>query len=202
MNAIQCHPHARALRWQSALCHQIFERLLNRWAAKLAGLGRKTGHVKRLKCAAAIVGVLDGSRPYGAEDVAHDLLKIRFAFERLCDGSADKDDFNRVSVALNMGRYRAADIDDGLDKELAKAAKAMMRCKQRFIDTGAFGFSRTDTDQVRYALDIEAAIAEKSSPKQMEKAMFAMHAAIVLQQAKGEALPVFAEELTEKRAAT
>ena len=152
------------------------------------------------KSALAPVRLLSDCRPYEPAEMAHDLLKIMAAFERLCDGSADKDDFNRVSVALNMGRYRAADIDDGLDQELAKAAKAMMRCKQRFIDTGAFGFSRTDTDQVRYALEIEAAIAEKSSPKQMEQAMFAMHAAIVLQQAKGEALPIFQEELTKKRA--
>ena len=198
MTPIAYHPHARALCWQSALCHQIFERLLNHWAAKLAELARKTGRIKKLKGIAASMAVLNGSRPYAPEEVAHDLLKIMAAFERLCDGSADKDDFNRVSVALNMGRYRAADIDDGLDQELAKAAKAMMRCKQRFIDTGVFGFSRTDTDQVRYALDIEAAIAEKSSPKQMKQAMLAMHKAIVLQQANGESLPVFPEELTKK----
>ena len=55
--------------------------------------------------------LLDDARPFDAGDTTDQHIKTRFAFGRLCDGTAGDDDFNRVAIAINLAKVRALDID-------------------------------------------------------------------------------------------
>lgn len=134
------------------------------------------------------IALLEECRPYKEVEVAHDMLKIRAAFERLKDGTADQDDFNRVGVAFNLAKIRALEIDEGLADELEKSQDAMMRCKERYKKHGHFGFDGCGLQACEYAIEAHEAILTKSSPKQMQNAMEVARKAIKLQTKHGQQL--------------
>lgn len=134
------------------------------------------------------IALLNDCRPYRETEVAHDMLRIRAAFERLKDGTADQDDFNRVAVAFNLAKIRAIEIDETLADELEKSQDAMMRCKERYKKHGRFGFDGEGLQACEYAIEAHEAILVESSPKQMENAMFAAHKAVKLQTKQGQQL--------------
>lgn len=114
--------------------------------------------------------LLDDCRPYEEGELTARFIKIFAAFERLQDGSADEDDFQFVAQGMNIAKVRAMDIDEGLADEIERAQDAMKRCGKRYCETGKFGFSRTDLPLVQTALEIQQAIEEKSTPKQLNDA--------------------------------
>lgn len=134
------------------------------------------------------IALLEECRPYKEIEVAHDMLKIRAAFERLKDGTADQDDFNRVGVAFNLAKIRALEIDEGLADELEKSQDAMMRCKERYKKHGHFGFDGCGLQACEYAIEAHEAILTESSPKQMQNAMEVARKAIKLQTKHGQQL--------------
>lgn len=134
------------------------------------------------------IALLNDCRPYEEQDVAHDLLRIMAAFERLKDGTADQEDFSRVAVAMNLAKIRAIEIDEGLADELEKAQDAMMRCKARYQKHGRFGFDGEGLQACEYAIAAHEEILKASTPKQMENAMFAARKAVRLQTKQGQDL--------------
>lgn len=71
---------------------------------------RKRRHTDPL----AGIRVLDRARPFDEGDTTAEHIKTRACFERLADGTADNDDFDRVAMAINLAKVRALEIDDGL----------------------------------------------------------------------------------------
>lgn len=136
----------------------------------------------------APIALLNDCRPYREGEVAHDLLRIRAAFDRLKDGSADKQDFDRVAVAFNLAKIRAIEIDEALADELESAQDAMIRCKERFKKHGHFGFDGCGLQACEYALEAHETILEASSHKQMQNAMEAARKAIKFQTKHGQQL--------------
>lgn len=134
------------------------------------------------------IALLNDCRPYREGEVAHDLLRIRAAFDRLKDGSADKQDFDRVAVAFNLAKIRAIEIDEALADELESAQDAMIRCKERFKKHGHFGFDGCGLQACEYALEAHETILEASSHKQMQNAMEVARKAIKLQTKHGQQL--------------
>lgn len=134
------------------------------------------------------IALLSDCRAYEEREVAHDLLRIRSAFDRLVEGTADQEDFKRVGVAFNLAKVRAMEIDESLADEIEKSQDAMMRCKERYQKNGRFGFDGEGLKVCRYALDAHEEILVNSSPKQMENAMFAMRAALRKQTQHGQHL--------------
>lgn len=132
--------------------------------------------------------LLNDCRPYHETEVAGQLIKIRFAYERLKDGTADKNDFDRVGVAINLAKVRAMEIDETLANALERAQDAMTRCKDRYQRHGRFGFDGPGLQDMEYAIEANEEIVTHSSPKQMDMAMQAMVEALRKQTGYGQQL--------------
>ena len=116
------------------------------------------------------IALLNSCLPYDEGDTTIDHIKTREAFARLAGGAADKDDFDRVVVALNLARIRAEQIDPSLSEEIGIAQAALGRCKDRYLRTGTFGFDGPGLQAMHAGLDCHEAITNASGPRQMELA--------------------------------
>lgn len=123
--------------------------------------------------------LLDSARPFDAGDTTDQHLKTRAAFERLKTGTGDTDDFDRVSMAINVAKVRALDIDAGLADSLECAQTAMTAMRARHGCTGRLGFDGPDLVAVTEAMDAHEAIADASSPLQMRLAAQAARRSIL-----------------------
>ena len=94
---------------------QPLNREQRRTAQKLARRGRTAPtfeqfhdhHHRRLT---AGLQLLDDARPFDAGDTTDSHIKTRAAFDRLCDSTADEDDFDRVAIAINLAKERRGEI--------------------------------------------------------------------------------------------
>ncbi len=73
--------------------------------------------------------VLENARPHDTGEQAGEHIVTRAALERLVDGSADTDDFDRVAMCINMCKIRALEIDATLADMLDRTQDAMGACK-------------------------------------------------------------------------
>ena len=140
-------------------------------------------HYRRLT---AGLHLLDDARPFDEGDTTESHIKTRVAFERLCDGTADDGDFNRVAVAINLAEARAKEIDPKLVDILEVAQDAMTALSKRHERWGKWDMLLAERDAVLYALDANEAIVDASSPLQMRRAMLVMRQSI-LRNMRGQA---------------
>ena len=117
--------------------------------------------------------VLHNARPYEQGEMVDEHVKTRAAFERLRDGQGGEEDFDRVSMMLNIGQVRAEDIGNGelLVQTMQKAQEAMVRMKGRYLRGLRFGFDAEGLASVPAALDAYETIMDASSPLQMKQAI-------------------------------
>lgn len=134
------------------------------------------------------IALLNDCRPYREDELSTDMLRIRTAFDRIKEGTADQEDFNRVGVAINLAKIRALEISTELADGIERGQDAMVRCKLRFEKTGRWGFDGEGLQDMAYAMEAHEAILVESSPKQMENAMFAMRKALQIQSKNGQYL--------------
>ena len=116
--------------------------------------------------------LLNNSSPYEQEEISRDLIRIRCAFERIRDGEADTEDFNRVSTAINLAKIRALEISELLADVIERGQDAMTRCQERYRKTGRWGFDGPGLQEVVISLEAHEEILSKSSPNQMTRAMY------------------------------
>lgn len=114
--------------------------------------------------------VLENARPYEPGEQAGEHLLTRAALDRLVDGSASTDDFDRVAMCISMCKIRALEIDATLADMLDRTQDAMGACKARHYSHGRFGFDGPGLALVRDAIDACEAIIDASSPLQMRTA--------------------------------
>lgn len=114
--------------------------------------------------------LLNDCRPFREGEMDLDIVKVRFAYDRLKDGTADEDDFLLVGLAINMAKVRAMEISEFLANEIEKAQDAMNRCRERYLKHGRFGFDGIGIQAMDYAIEAHDEIVQKSSPKQMQMA--------------------------------
>lgn len=117
--------------------------------------------------------VLHNARPYEDGEMVDEHVKTRAAYERLRDGLGDEEDFDRVSMMLNIGLVRAEGIGNGelLVQTMQKAQEAMVRMKARYLRGLRFGFDAEGLASVPSALDAYETIMDASSPLQMRQAI-------------------------------
>ena len=115
--------------------------------------------------------LLDDARPFDAGDTTDSHIKTRAAFDRLCDSTADDDDFDRVAIAINLAKVRALEIDPQLADLLEVAQDAMTAIRKRQERWGKWDVLDAEQDSVLHALDANEAIVDASSPLQMRRAM-------------------------------
>ena len=117
------------------------------------------------------IRVLDRARPFDEGDTTAEHIKTRACFERLADGTADNDDFDRVAMALNLAKVRALEIDDGLACVLGGGQDAMKALRARHERWAKWDMLPAERTAVAQAMDAHEAITDASSPLQMMAAM-------------------------------
>lgn len=130
---------------------------------KTTAYARKRRHADPL----AGIRVLDRARPFDEGDTTAEHIKTRACFERLADGTADNDDFNRVAVALNLAKVRALEIDDGLASVLECGQDAMHALRARHERWAKWDMLPAERAAITQAMDAHEAITDASSPLQM-----------------------------------
>lgn len=123
--------------------------------------------------------LLDDARPFDAGDTTDSHIKTRAAFDRLCDSTADDDDFNRVAIAINLAKVRALEIDPKLADLLEVAQDAMTAIRKRQERWGKWDVLDAEQDSVLDALHANEAIVDASSPLQMRRAMQVMRESVL-----------------------
>ena len=135
---------------------------------------RKTSAYARRRWAPdplASLRLLDRARPFDAGDTTEQHIKTRACFERLADGTADNDDFDRVEMALNLAKVRALEIDRGLADLLEAGQEAMTAVRKRQERWDKLEVLPAERTAIVDALDAHEAITDASSPLQMHEAL-------------------------------
>ena len=135
---------------------------------------RKTSTYARRRWQAdplASLRLLDRARPFDEGDTTEQHIKTRACFERLTDGTADNDDFNRVAMAINLAKVRALEIDDGLASVLECGQDAMHALRARHERWAKWDMLPAERAAITQAMDAHEAITDASSPLQMMAAL-------------------------------
>lgn len=119
----------------------------------------------------ASLRLLDRARPFDAGDTTEQHIKTRACFERLADGTADNDDFDRVAMAINLAKVRALEIDRGLADLLEAGQLAMTAVRKRHEKWAKWEVLPAERAAIVEALDAHEAITDASSPLQMYEAL-------------------------------
>ena len=119
----------------------------------------------------ASLRLLDKARPFDAGDTTEQHIKTRACFERLADGTADNDDFDRVAMAINLAKVRALEIDRGLADLLEAGQTAMTSVRKRQERWNKWEVLPAERAAIVEALDAHEAITDASSPLQMYEAL-------------------------------
>lgn len=134
---------------------------------KTSAYARRRRHADPL----ASLRLLDRARPFDAGDTTEQHIKTRACFERLADGTADNDDFDRVAMALNLAKVRALEIDQSLATILTAGQEAMTAVRKRHDKWAKWDVLPAERTAIVDALDAHEAITDASSPLQMHEAM-------------------------------
>ena len=135
---------------------------------------RKTSAYARRRCAPdplASLRLLDRARPFDPGDTTEQHIKTRACFERLADGTADNDDFDRVAIAINLAKVRALEIDRALADLLEAGQEARTAVRKRHDKWAEWEVLPADRSAMVEALDAHEAITDASSPLQMYEAL-------------------------------
>lgn len=135
---------------------------------------RKTSAYARRRWAPdplASLRLLDRARPFDAGDTTEQHIKTRACFERLADGTADNDDFDRVAMAINLAKIRALEIDRGLADVIEAGQEAMTAVRRRHDKWAKWEVLPAERVAIVDALDAHEAITDASSPLQMYEAL-------------------------------
>lgn len=115
--------------------------------------------------------LLARARPFDAGDTTEQHIKTRACFDRLADGTADNDDFDRVAMAINLAKVRALEIDRGLADLLEAGQTAMTSVRKRQERWNKWEVLPAERAAIVEALDAHEAITDASSPLQMHEAL-------------------------------
>lgn len=119
----------------------------------------------------ASLRLLDRARQFDAGDTTEQHIKTRAAFERLENGTADNDDFDRVAMAINLAKVRALEIDRGLADLLEAGQDTMTAVRKRHDKWAKWDVLPAERSAIVDALDAHEAITDASSPLQMHEAL-------------------------------
>lgn len=130
------------------------------------GKRRKVLHANPL----AYLGVLRNVAPVDESVVTRLDVKVRLAYERLKAGVGTTIDYDRVAWALNVAYERAKDIDEGLLEMVGAVGVSLESARERFEETGRFGFTGEQLLAMNAGMDAYVEIVRNSSPRQLRDA--------------------------------
>ena len=111
--------------------------------------------------------LLERARPYDPGEMVAEHILTREAFNRLRDGQGTENDFDRVSMMLNIGMIRAESIGFDLVEVMKRGQEAFVRMKDRYLRGLSFGFDADGLRDAPEALDAYESVLDASSPLQM-----------------------------------
>lgn len=147
---------------------------------KTSAYARRRRHADPL----ASLRLLDRARPFDAGDTTEQHIKTRAAFERLENGTADNDDFNRVAMAINLAKIRALEIDRALADLLEAGQDAMTAVRKRHDKWEKWEVLPAERTAIVDAMDAHEAITDASSPLQMHEALDVVRRSVLLNMRK------------------
>lgn len=147
---------------------------------KTSAYARRRRHADPL----ASLRLLDRARPFDAGDTTEQHIKTRACFERLADGTADNDDFDRVAMAINLAKVRALEIDRRLADLIEVGQEAMTAVRKRHDKWAKWEVLPAERTAIVEALDAHEAITDASSPLQMHEALDVVRRSVLLNMRK------------------
>ena len=127
--------------------------------------------MKKRKDPLAGLRLLAQARPHDSGVLVSQHLKLRSAFDRLCAGEADTDDFDNVAMSLNIAKIRAYQIHQDLADLIADGQKAMGAVQDRYITWKKWQVLDAEKSAILPAIEAYETIADASSPLQMRNVM-------------------------------
>lgn len=128
----------------------------------------------------ASLRLLNRARPFDQGDTTEQHIKTRACFERLADGTADNDDFDRVAMAINLAKIRALEIDRGLADVIEAGQEAMTAVRRRHDKWEKWEVLPAERVAIVDAMDANEAITDASSPLQMHEALDVVRRSVLL----------------------
>ena len=136
--------------------------------------------MKKRKDTLASLRLLAQARPHDSGVLTTQHIKLRNAFDRLCAGEADTDDFDNVAMSLNIAKIRAYQIHQELADAVAAAQVALGYVQQRCIKWQKWQVLGAEREPIADGITAYEQIADASSPLQMRNAL-----KVVLRNLKG-----------------
>lgn len=127
--------------------------------------------MKKRKDPLAGLRLLAQARPHDSGVLVSQHIKLRNAFDRLCAGEADTDDFDNVAMSLNIAKIRAYQIHQDLAEVVAAAQIAVGAVQQRYIKWQKWQVLDAERQPIADGISAYEQIADASSPLQMRNAL-------------------------------
>lgn len=127
--------------------------------------------MKKRKDPLASLRLLAQARSHDPGVLTTQHIRLRNAFERLCSGEADTDDFDNVAMSLNIAKIRAYQIHQDLADLIDAGQLAMGAVKNRYITWRKWQVMDAEKEAIVPAIQAYETIADASSPLQMRNAM-------------------------------
>ena len=127
--------------------------------------------MKKRKDPLAGLRLLAQARSHDSGVLVSQHIKLRNAFDRLCSGEADTDDFDNIAMSLNIAKIRAYQIHKDLVDLIAAGQVAMGAVKARYITWRKWQVLDAEKEDIVPAIQAYETIADASSPLQMRNAM-------------------------------
>jgi len=110
-------------------------------------------------------------QPFQPGELVTQHVETRAAFERLRTGNGSKEDFDRVSMTVNIGLVIAERIDKSIVNTMILGQAAMMRMRDRYTRGHALGFDAVGLVDLPKALADYEDIADAQSEMQITQAV-------------------------------
>ena len=109
-------------------------------------------------------------QPFTEDEMAQVALPARMSYQKIKDGVGSEADFDELAFACNTATVRSESIDALCVETCLIAQRALLRCKDRYLRTGRWGFDGLALQEIPPLLDLHDQLILNSSPLQMNAA--------------------------------
>lgn len=118
--------------------------------------------------------------PYTADEIKSVDLRGRLAYEKLRSGAGTENDYDELVHTLNTNAQRLREMgEDDVHEVCGIAAAAMMRCRERYMQQGKFGFDGPGMAAIHCALDLHTQVLALSTEGEMMEAQMKQYVRLI-----------------------
>jgi hypothetical protein len=119
----------------------------------------------------AMFKAMNRVQPFDDDEQLRLNLPVRVSFESMKTGKGTDDDFHTVAAVVNVAMVCAEKIDPLVLETAIRARDALIRCKERRVRTGRWGFDGPALMDIPPCIDLHEQLVAAQTPLQMQKAM-------------------------------